>query len=175
RAVIRTADAPIKRRATRIRRSLHSPVRPPIRESTPSIVLACAARRCPARRCPRRGPARGRAPGRVLNGQQNAHRRHPPGGNPGGGGARKPRRGIRLRVGKSPPAKRQYLSCKGDPGRTVAAGGVRRLRRQPARIPRLLRNSSRLLSDTGRRPAGADRRGGARASCPPGRGGPPPR
>ncbi len=49
-----------------------------------------------------------------------------------------------------------YLA-RGDPGRTVAPGGVRRLRRQPPRLPRLQRNPPRLLPDPGRRPAGADR------------------
>ena len=33
---------------------------------------------------------------RFANGQQNAHRRDPSGGDPGGGFARQPRRGIRL-------------------------------------------------------------------------------
>ncbi len=59
-------------------------------------------------------------------------------------------------------AARQYLSSQGHPRRAVAAGGVRRLRRQSPRLPRLQRNPSRLLPDPGRRPAGADRRGDAR-------------
>ena len=38
----------------------------------------------------------GTVPMRSANGQQNAHRRDPSGGDPGGGFARQPRRGIRL-------------------------------------------------------------------------------
>src|SRR5208337_2203050 len=34
------------------------------------------------------------APERIYNGKQNVNRRHPPGGNQGGGDARQPRRGI---------------------------------------------------------------------------------
>ena len=37
---------------------------------------------------------------RLVNAQQNAHRCDPPGGDPGGGSARQPGRGIRLRVGQ---------------------------------------------------------------------------
>ena len=54
-----------------------------------------------------------------------------------------------------PAASRQHLSRQGHPGRAVAAGGLRRLRRQPPRLPRLLRNPPRLLPDPVRRPAGA--------------------
>ena len=66
--------------------------------------------------------------------------------------------------GKPPAAARQYLSRQGHARRTVAAGRLRRLRRQPPRLPRLQRNPSRLLPNPGRRPAGADRRGRARAA-----------
>jgi hypothetical protein len=48
-----------------------------------------ASRRCGATRA-------GTVPMRFANGQQNAHRRDPSGGDPGGGFARQPRRGIRL-------------------------------------------------------------------------------
>ena len=48
-----------------------------------------ASRRCGATRT-------GTVPMRFANGQQNAHRRDPSGGDPGGGFARQPRRGIRL-------------------------------------------------------------------------------
>ena len=48
-----------------------------------------ASRRCGATRA-------GTVPKRFANGQQNAHRRDPSGGDPGGGFARQPRRGIRL-------------------------------------------------------------------------------
>ncbi len=99
---------------------------------------------------------------RLANGQQNAHRRDPSGGDPGGRSARQPRRGIRLRVRAPQAASRQHLSGEGDARRAVAAGRLRRLRRQPPRLPRLLRNPSGLLSNPGRRPAGADRRGRAR-------------
>ena len=92
-----------------------------------------------------------------FHGQQDAYRCRPPRGDAGRGPARQSRRGIRLRVRQPQAASRQYLSSQGHPGRAVAAGGVRRLRRQPPRLPRLLRNPSRLLPDPGRRPAGADR------------------
>ena len=65
-------------------------------------------------------------------------------------------------IGQPQTASRQHLSRQGHAGRTVAAGGLRRLRRQPPRLPGLLRNPSRLLPDPGRRPAGADRRRRAR-------------
>ena len=104
---------------------------------------------------------------RFANGQQNAHRRDPSGGDPGGRLARQPRRGIRLRVRAAQATKRQYLSGEGDARRAVAAGRLRRLRRQSPRLPRLQRNPSRLLSDPGRRPAGADRRGRSAPSAPP--------
>ena len=48
-----------------------------------------ASRRCGATRA-------GTVPMRFANGQQNAHRRDPSGGDPGGGFARQSRRGIRL-------------------------------------------------------------------------------
>ena len=52
------------------------------------------------------------------------------------------------------PAQGQHLSRQGDAGRAVAAGGVRRVWRQPPRLPGLQRNPSRLLPD----PAGRPRR-----------------
>ena len=96
------------------------------------------------------------------HGQQDAHRCRPPGRDQGRGAPRQPRRGIRLRVRQPQAASRQYLSSQGHPRRAVAPGGLRRLRRQPPRLPRLLGNPSRLLPDPGRRPAGADRGRGAR-------------
>ncbi len=101
---------------------------------------------------------------RTFHGQQNAHRRHPSGGDPGGGAARQSGRGVRLRVGEPPATARQYLSRQGHPGRAFAAGRLRRLRRQSPRLPGVFRNPPRLLPDPGRRPAGADRRGRTRAS-----------
>ena len=47
----------------------------------------------------------------------------------------------------------------GHPRRAVAAGGLRRIWRQPPRIPGLQRNPPRLLPDPRRRPSGAARRG----------------
>ena len=61
-------------------------------------------------------------------------------------------------VREPPPAARQHLSRQGHAGRAFAPGRLRRLRRQPPRLPGVLGNPSRLLSDPGRRPAGADRR-----------------
>ncbi len=127
----------------------------------------------PARMRPRVSrlePSSGDGPGapsaiamsRVRHGQQNAYRCLPPGGDPGRGGARSEGRGIRLRIRQQATASREHLSRQGDAGRTVAAGGLRRIWRQPPRLPRLQRNPSRLLSDPGRRPAGAARRGSAR-------------
>ena len=101
--------------------------------------------------------------------KENADRCHPRGRDPRGGGGRDPGRGIRLRVAEQAPARRQHLSRQGHPGRAVAAGGVRRLRRQPARVPGLLGNPPRLLPDSQGRPRGADRRGGG--ARPRGRGG----
>ena len=60
-------------------------------------------------------------------------------------------------VGAAQTAPRQHLPRQSHTRRTVAAGRIRRIRRQPARLPGLQRNSSRLLSDPGRRPSGADR------------------
>ena len=100
---------------------------------------------------------------RHNNGQQNAYRRDPSGRDPGGRVARQPGRRIRLRVRKPPPTSRQHLSRQGDARRAVAAGGLRRLWRQPPRLPGFQRNPSRLLPNPGRRPAGSDRRGRARS------------
>ena len=86
---------------------------------------------------------------------QDAHRRHPPRGNPGGRGSWQPDRGIRLRKRQPQAAEGQHLSRQGDARRAVAAGGFRRLRRKPPRLSGLQRNPSRLLPDPGRRPAGA--------------------
>jgi hypothetical protein len=58
----------------------------PVNENR-TVILA--SRRCGATRT-------GTVPMRSANGQQNAHRRDPSGGDPGGGFARQPRRGIRL-------------------------------------------------------------------------------
>ena len=96
--------------------------------------------------------------------QQDAHRCHPPRGDPGGGAPQRPGRGVRLRIGRAQAAARQHLSGEGDARRAVAAGGLRRLRRQPPRLPGLQRNPSRLLPDPGRRPAGAAGRGGRSGS-----------
>ena len=61
---------------------------------SPKIGLALAFPADAARK--RAGPALMR----LANGQQNAYRRDPSGGNPGGGSTWQPRRRIRLRVGK---------------------------------------------------------------------------
>ena len=140
-----------------------SPKRPAISWSSRRERMTLAARR-------------GSAVEISCNGQQDACRCRPPGRDPGRGPSRQSGRGIRLRVRQPPAAARQYLSSQGHPRRAVAAGGLRRLRRQPARLPRLLRNPSRLLPDPGRRPAGADRGRGAgnrrgrgrRSRCRPG-------
>src|SRR5262249_29012305 len=70
------------------------------------LIVRCARNRRPTPRnekrtfspAPRRcGATRaGMVSMRFTNGQQNAHRRDPSGGDPGGGFARQPRRGIRL-------------------------------------------------------------------------------
>ena len=105
--------------------------------------------------------------------EQDAHRRHAPGGDPGRGAAQRPGRGVRLRIGRAQTAARQHLSGQGHARRAVAAGRLRRLRRQSPRLPGLQRNPSRLLSDPGRRPAGAAAGGGrgggrgrGRGRCP---------
>ena len=87
-----------------------------------------------------------------------------PGGDPGRGAPQRPGRGVRLRIGRAQAAARQHLSGQGDARRAVAAGGLRRLRRQPPRLPGLQRNPSRLLPDPGRRPAGAAAGGGGSGS-----------
>ena len=117
---------------------------------------------CALPRRERRGAAA--AVERTCNGQQNADRRDPSGGNPGGRPARQSCRGIRLRKRQPQTASRQYLSSESHARRAVAAGGVRRLRRKPSRLPRLFGNPSGLLPDPGRRPAGADRGRRARAA-----------
>ena len=71
--------------------------------------------------------------------------------------------------GRTQTASRQHLPGKGHARRAVAAGRLRRLRRQPPRLPGVQRNPSRLLSDPGRRPAGAAAGGGRGGSR--GRGG----
>src|SRR5215813_14223650 len=58
----------------------------PLNENRTGVI---ASRRCGATRADT-------ALMRFANGQQNAHRRDPSGGDPGGGFARQPRRGIRL-------------------------------------------------------------------------------
>ena len=108
-------------------------------------------------------PLRGAAALRVHernHDKENADRRHPRGRDPRRGGGRNPGRRVRLRVAEQAAARRQHLSRQGHPGRAVAAGGLRRLRRQPPRLPRLLGNPPRLLPDPQGRPRGADRRGG---------------
>ena len=57
----------------------------PVHENRTDLL---ASRRC--------GATRATALKRFANGQQNAHRRNPTGGDPGGGFARQPRRRIRL-------------------------------------------------------------------------------
>ena len=121
-------------------------------------------------------PAGPRASRRVPerhHDKENADRRHPRGRDPRGGGGRKQGRGVRLRVAEQAAARRQHLPRQGHPGRAVAAGGLRRLRRQPPRVPGLLGNPSRLLPDPQGRPRGAARRGGR--ARPRGRGGGGPR
>ena len=117
----------------------------------------------PIRRCRKRDPCPSRhgadalwpAAKRHFHGQQNAHRRHPSGGDPGGGAARQSGRGVRLRVGEPPATARQYLSRQGHAGRAFAAGRLRRLRRQSPRLPGVLAKSIpttiRSRSPTGRR------------------------
>ena len=68
---------------------------------------------------------------------------------------------IRFRDGVPQAAQGQHLPRQGHPHRAVAAGGVRRVWRQPPRLPGLLGNPSRLLPDPGRRPRKADRRAAA--------------
>ena len=62
------------------------------------------------------------------------------------------RRRIRLRDREPQAPQGQHLPGEGHPHRTVAAGGLRGIRRQPPRLPGLLGNPSRLLSNPGRRP-----------------------
>ena len=108
-------------------------------------------------------PAWGGAVARKSNHvKEDAHRRHPPGGNPGRGGGRPPGRGFRLRVREPPAARRQHLPRQGHPRRGLAPGGLHRVRRQPPRLPRLRRDPSRLLPDPRGRPRGAAGRGGGR-------------
>ncbi len=57
----------------------------------------------------------------------------------------------------APPAQGQHLPRQGHAGRAVAAGGVRRVRRQPPRLPRLQRDPPRLLPDPAGRPRSAAR------------------
>ncbi len=61
--------------------------------------------------------------------------------------------------GEQEAAARQYLPRQGHSRRAVPPGCFRRLWRQSPRFSRLLRNSSGLLSDSGRRSTGAARRG----------------
>ena len=64
---------------------------------------------------PMRRGARGHAgPHEISNGQQNAHRRDPSGGDPGGRSARQSRRRIRLRIRAPQTATRQHLSGESD-------------------------------------------------------------
>ena len=106
--------------------------------------------------------SRASAPGTSGHGnqEQNAYRCHPRRGDSGGGAPQRPGRGVRLRIGRPQASARQHLSGEGDARRAVAAGGLRGLRRQPPRLPRLQRDPSRLLSDPGRRPAGPAAGGG---------------
>ena len=129
-----------------------SPARSNAIHSTPNSARPLAP---PVSVATRRGRALGPPPREHFNGQQDAHRRHPSGGDPGGGAARQSGRGIRLRVGEPPAAARQYLSRQGHAGRAVAAGRLRRLRRQPPRLPGVFAKSipttTRSRSPTGRR------------------------
>ena len=138
----------------------------------PSLLQHAGSRR-PMRGAPARGSGLSSAARRVVMtpapmetsyGQQDAYRRHPPGRDPGRGGPRVACRGIRLRIRQPQAAPRQYLSRQGDAGRALAPGRLRRIWRQPPRLPRLLGNPPGLLPDPGRRPAGPARRGGPRRS-----------
>ena len=71
-------------------------------------------RHVPVRAAARRRLRSRRAVKRQFNGQQNAYRRDPSGGNPGGRSARQSSRGIRLRDRAPQAAPRQYLSRQGD-------------------------------------------------------------
>ena len=99
----------------------------------------------------RRGPAAKR----FHNGQQNAHRRDPSGGNPGGRAARQSRRGIRFRVRAtassfaaisiSPRSRGSSRRCR-PPSSTMAATATASWRSAKS-IPTIIRSRS----PTGRR------------------------
>ena len=110
----------------------------------------------------------------ASHGTAHAHRCEPPRRDPGGRRRWNTTGRIRFRNRDPQAPQGQHLSRQGHPHRTVAAGGVRGIWRQPPRLPGLLGNPSRLLSDPGRRPRTADRRAaapGGRSRRRPSRGG----
>src|SRR5262249_61364142 len=104
---------------------------------------------------------------------KTAHRATAPERTPGVVAPKRRGGGFRLGIGRPDALGRQLLSRKSAARGAVAAGGLRGLRRQPPRFPGLQRNPSRLLSNSGRGPAGAPcrrggsgGRGGGRSRCP---------
>ena len=97
-----------------------------------------------------------------ADGPPHADRCQPPRRDPGGRCRWNEADRVRFRDRVSQASERQHLPRQGHPHRAVAAGGVRRIWRQPPRLPGFLGNPSRLLPDPGRRPrAAAGRAAGA--------------
>ena len=130
--------------------------RPGCRRSTsPSTKAAMPAhgKRISSHDVPRTaGLPRPVAHGDISHGNAHAHRCAPP-GRPGWQCSRAT--GLKNSISNLPTQadQGQYRPCQGNPRRTFAAGGLRRLRRQPSRFPRLQRNPPRLLPDSARKTA----------------------
>ena len=75
-------------------------------------------------------------------------------------------RGFRRRDIDQEATQGKHLSRQGRPGRAQPAGRLRRIRRQPPRLPGFRRNPSRLLPDPRRRPAAPARVAGGRRPAP---------
>ena len=84
------------------------------------------------------GIAAARSP--RFHDQAHADRRIPPRGDTGGGAGRHQARSLRHRVRQPPAAQGQHLSRPRRAGGTQPAGRLRRIWRQPARLPRLRRD-----------------------------------